>query len=70
MPRQNKIADANWRIFFFFTGTSSQRFYTDMVMPAPDAITAVQRAEAKLDAMDMAMNWGQWAITGCKREDR
>ena len=70
MPRQNKITDTNWRIYFFFTGKTSQRFYTDMMVEAPDAIGAIQKAEKKLDGMDMEMCWGQWAITGCKREER
>ena len=70
MPRQNKNADTKWHIYFFFTGKTSQRFYTDMVVDAPDALEAIHKAEKKLDGMDMEMAWGQWAITGCKREER
>jgi 1,2-phenylacetyl-CoA epoxidase PaaB subunit len=70
MPRQNKTADTNWRVYFFFTGKSSQRFYTDMGIEAPDARTAIAKAETKLDALDTEMAWGQWAITGCKRDER
>lgn len=70
MPRQNKTVDVSCKVFFFFTGKTSQRFYTDMLIEAPDARTAIAKAETKLDGMDTEMAWGQWAITGCKRDER
>jgi len=70
MPRQDKVTDTTWNVFFFFTGKTSRRFYTSMTIYAPDALSALQGAEEKLDKLDEEMCWGQWAITGLKREER
>jgi hypothetical protein len=70
MPRHKNTKNMTWKIFFFFAGQTSQRFYTDIKLEAPDALSAIIKAEEKLEALDQEMAWSQWAVTGCKRDEQ